>query len=184
MYFSTHFIYSDDEEDVSLDDDTVNQTEEVDDLIKDTDKENADMQEVLDLENIDNVSTVDDTTLENLDELDNLDDINNFNELDSLDDLDHDEDLDKKADENVFLSKKEQLMCDFIKNSIEDFYKNELYKSEFLHSAQIFDATKENNMAKNLNNYISNELFLECETKEIDLCEVINQISILEQETV
>ena len=191
LYFSANFIYSEDEEENDLEEDVkLEDVEDMSNLIEETQKESKEVEEVLDLEKMDEVADLDDGSLEDLDELEDIE-TEEFDEIDALDDVEDGEDIDydeeedhKEVEEPEVFSKKEQLMCEFIKNLIEDFYKNPLYKSEFISKAKVFDATIDTKIAKHLTEYISDELFLECELKEIDLCEIINQISTLESQAV
>ena len=190
LYFSANFIYSEDEEESTMEEDDVELDDigEMNNLIEETQKESKDLEEVLDLEKIDDVADLDDGSLEDLDELEDIES-DEFDEIDALDDVEDGEDIEYEEEhqeikEPEVFSKKEQLMCEFIKNSIEDFYKNPLYKSEFISKAMVFDATIDTKIAKHLKEYIASELFLESELKEVDLCEIINQISTLESQTV
>jgi hypothetical protein len=89
------------------------------------------------------------------------------------------------VDNRALFTKKDQLLCEFLHNSIEDFYKNSFYKSEFIKQGTIFDACRPGvNTGEMLHQYIVDELMLECDLEKIDLRDVLGEISIVESKAV
>lgn len=184
LLYSSHFIYKEDEEDIGLDD-GMGGMDEMNDLIEDTEKESEEIEEVLQLEDIDD-NDIFDGGLEDLDELDDIDS-HDFDEMESgHDDMtEEDLELDDEGGDEALFTKKDQLLCEFLHNSIEDFYKNSFYKSEFVKQAKIYDACKPGvKTGEMLNQYIHDELMLECDLEKIDLGDVLTEISIMESKAV
>ncbi len=183
LLFSSHFIYKEDDEDVGLDEEMDN-LNEMNDMIEDTEKESEEIEEVLQLEDIDD-NDIFDGGLEDLDELDDIEGADFDNMDDIHEDMEEDLELEDEVGDEALFTKKDQLLCEFLHNSIEDFYKNSFYKSEFVKQARIFDACKAGvNTGEMLNQYIRDELMLECELEKIDLCDVLTEISIMESKAV
>ena len=183
LLYSSHFIYKEDDEDVGLDTEMEN-LNEMNDMIEDAEKESEEIEEVLQLEDIDD-NDIFDGGLEDLDELDDIEG-GDFDDMDGMhDDMEEDLELEDEGAGEALFTKKDQLLCEFLHNSIEDFYKNSFYKSEFIKEARIYDACKPGvNTGEMLHQYIRDELMLECDLEKIDLGDVLTDISIMETKAV
>jgi hypothetical protein len=186
LLFSSHFIYKEDEDDLGIGDDDMASLGEMNDMIDDAEKEHEEIEEVLQLEDIDD-SDIFDGGLEDLDSLDDIE-TPDFDDVDLTDKPVADENIDleeETVDNRALFTKKDQLLCEFLHNSIEDFYKNSFYKSEFIKQGTIFDACRPGvNTGEMLHQYIVDELMLECDLEKIDLRDVLGEISIVESKAV
>lgn len=183
LLFSSHFIYKEDEDEVGLDD-AMENLNEMNDMIEDTEKESEEIEEVLQLEDIDD-NDIFDGGLEDLDELDDIG-AEDFGDVDAMEeDMEEDMELEEDVGGEALFTKKDQLLCEFLHNSIEDFYKNSFYKSEFIKHAKIFDACKAGvNTGEMLKQYIHDELMLECDLEKVDMSDVLTEISMMESKAV
>ena len=146
LLYSAHFIYKEDEDEMALDEE-IDSMDDVDDVIKEADKESEEIEEVLQLEDIDDNDIFDG----GLDDLDDLDDLEapELDEIESFDEGEEEElELEPEEEEGEALfTRKDQLLCEFLHNSVEDFYKNSFYKSEFIKKARVYDGSRNGNHA-------------------------------------
>lgn len=183
LLFSAHFLYKEDEDEVALDEE-LDAMDDVDEVIKEADKDSEEIEEVLQLEDIDDNDIFDG----GLDDLDDLDDME-APELDNIEsfDADDDEELELEPEEPAesLFTRKDQFLCEFLHNSVEDFYKSSFYKSEFIQRAVVYDGSRNGNHTGDmLGRYIKEELFLECEVRPVDLCDLLADISMTESKAV
>lgn len=183
LLFSSHFIYKEDEENVGLDED-MEHLGEMSDMIEDAEKESEEIEEVLQLEDIDD-NDIFDGGLEDLDELDDID-AGDFDDVGGMDEeMEEELELEEEGGSEALFTKKDQLLCEFLHNSIEDFYKNSFYKSEFVKRAKIFDACRPGvTTGEMLHQYIGDDLMLECDLEKVDLGDILTEISIMETKAV
>lgn len=184
LLYSAHFIYKEEEEAMGLEDE-IDEMDEVSDMIEETQKDSDEIEEVLQLEDIDD-NDLFDGGLEDLDELEDIESPE-FDDIDTLEEPEDDLALEEEEtiEDAIGLSKKDQLLCEFLHNSIEDFYKNSFYKSEFIQRAKIFDGCHgDQSTGEVLNRYIKDELMLESEIEKIDLGDVLCDISLMESDAV
>jgi hypothetical protein len=84
-------------------------------------------------------------------------------------------DLDKEVPETNI--KRDMLLFNFIKNSLNAFYKNDYFKSGFVSNAYIFDT---HGAAKGIGKFFKEELCVESQIIDIDLSESICALAIAE----
>ncbi|WP_024954262.1 hypothetical protein [Sulfurospirillum arcachonense] len=149
--------------------DNVDEEEGVDNLIE------------LDTIEDDELGSVDE--LENLDELDSLDDVedNDFEDIDSERDhnLGHFEGDEESIEEesNLELFGRDILLYKYLNTSLQEFYKNPLYKSNFIEKVVIFDGYE---ISSELIEMIEDELLMDIEMNKININEVVCDMSIKE----
>ena len=80
------------------------------------------------------------------------------------------------AEEDVDM-KKDLLLFNFMKNSLEEFYRNEHYDSRFITEAVVLDTYQG---SKSLSKYLKDELFIDNRIEPIDLAEISCKLSYLE----
>jgi len=176
LVYSSHFIICDETEadDLEMDD---RQLEEMDDLLDESEQEIDELEEVVQLDQLGDDSL---DSIEDLDsfvadsenpEFDDFDDISEFDDFgESETDDFHDEPIEEiKTD----VTTNDYRLFDFIRLSIEDYYKNELYNSDFLEQCVLFDSN-ENSSA--LRDFAENELLLQCQVVHLNLVETINDL--------
>ncbi len=114
--------------------------------------------------------------LEDLDKLDSLEDKDvDFEDVDEKNkDLDSFDDEDK---EDLELFGRDVLVYKYLKTSLQEYYKNPIYESNFLDTVVIYDGFE---ISSELIDMIENELFMDLELHKIDLVEVINEVAIKE----
>jgi len=133
-------------------------------IIEDDDAKEIDLEidDDIDLESID------------VDELDNLGDIEDLDSLDDLDEFSDTKDLEEELNENLdelpvgdidsFNEDYQRFLL--IQGSINDFYKNEKYKSQFIESTYIADGV---GVSGDLKRYLEEEMFLNVYIRTMDL---------------
>jgi len=176
LLYSSHFIFAEDEEEEL----TLPQEEdEIDQLIDNEGEEGGDesVEEIVELDNLGG-------DLDNLDQIEDLDnfvaDADNltFEDVDTLEEEEFDEDVAPEMEPRDETSiKRDLLLYNFVKNSIEDYYKNDYYHSKFLERAVVFDTL---GGSHSLNKYLRDELMIEGEIKNHDLAQVISLMSVKE----
>ena len=173
LLFSSRFIYQNDEDVDAIDE------EDVKDIIQESKKEKEELEDVLQLEEANENDLLDD----DLDDLDSLEDIDS-EELNDFEDFEETQPQTKakESKKKPSFSRRDQLLCEFVKHSINDFYKNELYDSGFIQHVKIFNYQKDENGYETLYNYIIDELFIECNLEDVDLEDVLCDMSINELE--
>lgn len=175
LTYSSHFIFGNDEEIISDGEDT-----EVSDLLEDMLVADDIFEEIVELDSIN-------------DDFDTIEDLNEFvAEGDSLD-FDASEPISEtdsfsmpeSAEPYGFLEedeadgdlRRDMLLLEFVKNSINDFYKNDNLPSEFISKATIIDT---HGVAKGVARFIKEELYIDAEVIEIDLAKTICDMAIEE----
>jgi len=123
---------------------------------------------------------------QNLDELVSLDEeFEDIGELEELDDEEKIEEFQEESEQQVEQQKSEESkheednitnslddlnrgmnIINFVKSSMSDFYKNELYASEFIEDVEIADSTE---VSSDVLDYIKDELLLNVNIKTIDI---------------
>ncbi|MCD6432936.1 MAG: hypothetical protein J7L21_02750 [Sulfurimonas sp.] len=111
-------------------------------------------------------------------EVEDLDDFGNIEDLDSLEDLDEfsdAKDIDEEFQESLDISQPVKEVDGFnedyqryllIQSSINDFYKNSKYKSQFIESIYIADSI---GVSSDLKRYLEEEMFLNVYIRSMDL---------------
>lgn len=114
--------------------------------------------------------------LEDLDEVINLDSPdNNFNETF---DTQKEESPDlENVEESLELFGRDMLTYNYIKASLMEFYKNPLYKSDFIENLTIFDNSK---ISKTMVGFLETELMLKVEIVPVNSLEIMNDLATLE----
>lgn len=154
--------------------------------------EHLDMQHSKDSENLlmddDSIQNLefDSETSVNLDDIDIEDDIEELDDFGDIEDLDNFEDInefsDIKEDEEKFIENEEEeeyprneaegfnedyQRFSLIKSSLNHFYKDHKYKSQFVESVYIADGV---GISSDLKRYLEEEMFLSVFVRRIDLC--------------
>lgn len=173
LTYSSHFIFDEDEEGLIEEDQA-----DVSDLLEDALDENEIQEEIVELDNIGDG-----------DDLDSIEDLNDF--IASDDSLSFDAgqmsapvgDSGAKADDGFFDEepqsnlRRDMLLFNFIKNSINDFYKNENFESSFITRAVIFDT---HGGAKGIGRFLKEELYIESVVHDIDMSPTVCDLAVLE----
>ena len=144
-------------------------------------------------------SAAEETGVENLIALDELDEEEEFHSLDDLDSLDSMEEmvsLDDDAlhtfDEGPMLENNEDVMLEnaessmalfgrdmvvykYLKSSIDEFYKNSLYASDFIEDVVIFDNYE---MSRTMLGILESELMMRVQVEKIKTLEIMCDISV------
>jgi len=126
-------------------------------------------------------------------ELDNIEsedeEFDSFVDITQLDEDDNDiqiqddildsakEDVEASAAEDLELYGKEVVIFKFISSAIEEYYKNDMYKSEFLEEIIIYNNS---NISNDIITMIENDLFLDIELHSVDMKEEMINMSIKE----
>jgi hypothetical protein len=117
--------------------------------------------------------------IESSEEIDELD-------LDSIDELEMDDIIDAANQTNFVtnilenrevLSEQDERIVKYINASLKEFYSNDIYKSDFITSAMIFDDV---GMSDGVLKYIENELLLNTTAQNISVSDAILNLSIAE----
>ena len=156
-----------------------------DDLIMEDilDDEDEDMDLGLDDEsiNLDDIDSIDD-----IDELDDFGDIADLDAIDDIDEFSETKDVQAELEEREDIEEQEELSEDesvglnedykrfvLIQSSVNNFYKDEKYSSEFIENVYIADST---GLSSDLKKLLEEEMFLNVYVRRIDLpnelCEV------------
>ena len=170
LTYSSHFIFDEEEEEIVEDN-----SNGIFDLLDDS-AEDAELGS--DIVQLDDVS----------DDFGSLEDLNNFIGSDdpmslenahalALDDVDPAPKLTLGDDQPQTNMRRDMLLFNFIKNSFNDFYKNENYESSFIDQAIIFDT---HNGAKSIGQYMSRELCIETAVFDIEMSETICNLALKE----
>jgi hypothetical protein len=112
----------------------------------------------------------DDTVMEEL----NLDDISDL-EMDDI--LDVSNFVTNILQSNANISEEDERIIKYLNSSLKEFYSNELYNSEFITAARIYDDVGIN---EGVMKYIENELLLDTSAENISVSDVILELSMQE----
>lgn len=172
LLYGAHFIFNETEEELEI--------EEGEDATDKMIEEGLDdeMEEVVELDNINE-----------LDDLDQLEDLDNFSmdgEGAAFDDVEgfEGEEMDLETpvgnEEQDGLSlRKDLLLFEFMKNSLEEFYKNDRYEGEFVEECVIYDTY---GGSGGLQKYLFEDLGINAAMMKVDLPEVVCDLSVREAE--
>jgi len=149
------------------------------------DWENESEEEGLDdLIELDNMGDDDIGGLDELDDLGDLDDLEEnedaegFEEVKEKDkDLGHFSSGEEQVESNLELFGRDILIYKYLTSSLKEFYKNPLYKSNFIEKIIIYDGYEVSN---ELIDMIENDLLMDIEMHKINISEIVCDISIKE----
>ncbi len=147
--------------------------------------------ELSDINLDDDNTSIDLEKMESLDELDQLDEFGDFGDiadLDSIEELDEFDDT-KETEEasekgGIFITDSAKVHKDYqrfllIQSSINNFYQNEKFESEFIENLYIADgACKSNDLKK----FLEEEMFINVYIRKVDLCVEVSQVTKMELE--
>jgi hypothetical protein len=167
LRYSTHFLFNSDEG-VSLEGESL---DDMNDLIANSEESAEELEEIVHLDD------EDDDLLDDIEDLDDIVVDEDNLELEDVNGVDEEELLDESFDEyqDEISLKHDMMLFEFVKHSVEDYYKNERFRSEFLTKAVIFNSEKEGGAS--LQNYLQNELLVACNLVHIDLCDILLELS-------
>ncbi|MGE4295617.1 MAG: hypothetical protein AB7E49_07950 [Campylobacterales bacterium] len=175
MSYSSHFVFDEDEEGLIEEDQT-----DVSDLLDDALDENDIQEEIVELDSIGDGDDLD--SIEDLNDFIASDDSLNFDSAQTGDTA-SDAGLSAKADDSFFDEepqsnlRRDMLLFNFIKNSINDFYKNENFESSFITRSVIFDT---HDGAKGIGRFLKEELYIESVLYDADMSLSVCELSVLE----
>lgn len=149
-------------------------------LMEDDEMEDMDIEEdSIDLDSIDSI-----------DDIDELDDFGDIADLDSIDDIDEfdetkdvEEELAASEDEEEFpIQDSDELNEDYqrfslIQNSVNNFYQNEKFESEFVENIYVGDGV---GVSSDLKKYLEEEMFLNVYVRHVDLAHELSEITKME----
>ena len=150
-------------------------------LIDDHDIDEVDLDEDEDSINLDDIDALDD--------VDELDDFGDIADLDSIEEIDEfseakdiEEELSEQEDEIYQDVESDGFNEDYqrfshIQSSINRFYQNEKYQSEFLENIYIADYS---GVSPDLKRYLEEEMFLNVYVRHVDLCAEVCEIAKME----
>jgi len=130
---------------------------------------------------------LDDVAVDNVEDIESLDDFADIEDLDSLEDIDEfseskdiEEELQVEAEEEVEVNSSfgdDYNRFTMIQNSINHFYKDERYNSQFIETAYIADNV---GISGDLKKYLEEEMFLSVYVRKIDVVSEICDLAKLE----
>jgi hypothetical protein len=122
--------------------------------------------------------------LEELGELEDLDDIEEFRSADSFSDIDDKTigyfkgmDSVKEEDISLALYGRDLMVYKYLKSSLEEYYHNPLYKSEFIEEIIIFDGYE---ISSDLIHQLEDELMMDVEIHKVDVNDRMCDLAIQE----
>lgn len=118
----------------------------------------------------------DTTELSDLDDLDDLDEDESSEDFEELKSDDKNSDIDN-ADSSLELYGKDTLIYKYLISSINEFYRNSLYKSNFIQTIVIDDGYE---VSSDLIDMIENDLLMEIEMNKININEIVCDMSKME----
>ncbi len=138
---------------------------------------------------VENLSSLDNS--ENEEELENFDDLSQLDVLDSsFDDEEFSDIKDERSQEDLTDSQMEDISIEdielygrdleiykFLNKALKEYYKNDIYESDFVEQAIIFDAY---DMSQEMVESIENDLLLDLQMHKIDISEIICNLSVKE----
>jgi len=160
-----------------------------DDLIMEDilDDEDEDMDLGLDDEsiNLDDIDSIDD-----IDELDDFGDIADLDAIDDIDEFSETKDVQAELEEREDIEEQEELSEDesvglnedykrfiLIQSSVNNFYKDEKYSSEFIENVYIADSI---GLSSELKKFLEEEMFLNVYVRRIDLMHEVCEVAKME----
>jgi len=122
--------------------------------------------------------------IDDLDELTDLEDIDDLRSTDSFSDIDdkvmgHFKGLDNVTEEDMSLELygRDLMVYKYLKSSLEEYYHNPLYTSEFIDEIIIFDGYE---ISSDLIHQLEDELMMDVEIHKVDVCDRMCDIAIAE----
>jgi len=122
--------------------------------------------------------------MNDLGELTDLDDMDEMRSADSFSDVDdkvmgHFEGLDNISEEDISLELygRDLMVYKYLKSSLEEYYHNPLYTSEFIDEIIIFDGYE---ISSELIHQLEDELMMDVEIHKVDVCDRMCDIAIAE----
>ena len=154
-----------------------------DDNLTSGDEEN--WEEAEEIEGVENLVELDSIEDDDIGGVDELDDLNELEDLDSKDisfeDIkEEDKDLghfDEDEQSDLELFGRDVLVYKYLKNSLEEYYKNPIYDSSFIDTVVLYDGYE---ISSELIDMIENELLMDIELHKIDIPEVVCDMAIKE----
>ena len=152
-------------------------------LIDEEDEDDLDDDFLNDDFGLDDLDELDD--LGGLDDMEELDDFGNIEDLDSLDDIDEFSDAKEISQSSDMEESNDSAAANFqndyqrfltIQDSVNNFYKSEKYKSEFVENVYLADTVG----IGDLKRYLEDEMFMNVFTRKISIEEVLSEIARLE----
>lgn len=185
LLYGNHFTFKEheEEEEVTLGEDDAMLQEDADEL---------DLSMDIDLESLDDEPEEeeiedDDDELEGLDELDDLGELDDLQELDDLDGMDEMEEFSEETVSPVSATVSEEdsevglegadiefKRFEYVSKSLNIFYHDNRYKSDFIEEIYIADATPECN---DFTRFLEEELFVSVHRRSVDIAEVLTLLS-------
>lgn len=142
-----------------VDDGMISSSEEYDDELIEEDDE-AD--ELISLDDIDDVDDIDDIA-----DIDDMDDFGSDEGFDDFEggDSDEEEPVEEETREAEDIGR-DIIMLKYLKSSIQEFYANEIYNSDFIEKIVVFESSP---ISKEIIYYVENDLLLQLEIHKIDI---------------
>lgn len=147
--------------------------------------------EEIDLDEEESIDLDDMDTIDDIDELDDFGDIADLDSIEEIDEFSESKDVEEELAENEAVEEETEeeiggLNEDYqrfvlIQSSINEFYKNEKYESEFLENVYIADSV---GLSHELKKYLEEEMFLNVYVRKIDLANEVCEIAKMEIENV
>lgn len=131
----------------------------------------------VDTSDLENVISKEDDKFDQLDSLEDINFIENSSDREIFEDMNADFANIKNLEESVDDISKETILMNYIRLSIEEYYKNDLYDSHFIDKILIFDDTK---LEKSFLSLLESELLIETSIVEIDTLKDLNKLMIRE----
>jgi len=133
---------------------------------------------VEDLVELDTMYDAEMGTLEELDDLDINEESTDFEEVESNgSDLGHFDGEEESDDSDLELYGRDVILYKFLVSSLKEFYKNPIYRSDFVDTIVIFDGYE---MSSELIDMIENDLLMDIEMNKINISETLCDMSIKE----
>jgi len=116
--------------------------------------------------------------LEELDDLDSHEESNDFEGMETKEsDLGNFNDEDSSENSDLELFGRDVIVYKFLVSSLKEFYKNSIYKSNFIDTIVIFDGYE---VSSELIDMIENDLLMDIEMNKINISEIVCDMSIKE----
>ncbi|MCD6172294.1 MAG: hypothetical protein J7J96_00710, partial [Sulfurimonas sp.] len=161
--------------------DTQMEIDEISVLIDEQDIEDIDLDDEESI-NLDDIDAIDD-----IDELDDFGDIADLDSIEEIEEFSESKDVEEElaevvVEENYNSDDSDDFNEDYqrfllIQSSVNNFYKNEKYKSEFIENVYIGDSV---GVSRDLKKYLEEEMFLNVYIRNLHLAAEVCEIAIME----
>ena len=150
---------------------------ENDDLLMDESSEELDLEDGIDLENVD--------VIDNGEPFDDLNDIEDLDSLEEIDEFSENKDVEEEfyykeeelAEENEDGFNEDYQRFSLIQSSINHFYKDEKYESQFIENVYIADGV---GISSELKRYLEEEMFLSVYVRHVELGAEVAELARME----